>query len=65
MGIKHIRVGFGEPVILDDKYRLTVLRRGKQKAEWKIETIRLVDGQPVCVMTTESVEVLIDQPPTT
>jgi hypothetical protein len=67
---KHIRVEFGEPVILAGKYRLTVLRRGAKKAEWKIETVRWIDGQPVCVATTDSVEVLmnsqldIDNPPT-
>jgi hypothetical protein len=64
MGIKHLRVEFGEPVIVDGKYRITILKRGRQ-AEWKVETVRWIDGQPVCVATTESVEVIIDQPPTT
>jgi hypothetical protein len=62
MGTKRIRVEFGEPVIIAGKYRVSVLRRGT-KDEWKVETVRWIDGQPVCVATTESVEVLIDQPP--
>jgi hypothetical protein len=64
MGITRLRVEVGEPVIVAGKYRITVLRRG-QKDEWRVETVRWVDGQAVCVATTDSVEVIIDQPPTT